>query len=472
MEFLSQFIEVNRDVIFFVYGLAFFLLGMGIALQTRRHSRLDLASSLKWLAAFGVTHGFYEWGDVFIPLQEIYLSTRTIVWLDNLHSILLIVSFLCLLQFGISLFLPLTSPAWLPRLRRYWPIIPIGLMLIWGGSVVYYANRLPDANINTIVNALGRYFLAFPGALLAAFGLRSHAQQRIAALNVPSIIRNLKVASWALFAYALLAGLIPPQVAFFPGDWLNTTTFREMLGVPVVVFRSLIALVISISIIRAMEVFEVETLRFIESMEQQQILAAERQRLARDLHDGAIQSVYSAGLLVEAATRLVPADTPAAARLQKAIVVLDDTVTDLRRNLNSLKAPVSEQPIRQIIEKIAVEPRLRSLVSILLDLKLPEDLTLRYVASDHISAIVYEALSNTIRHSQAQNTWIAAGINEKSIWLTVQDDGIGMPGNTQPGNGIANMTDRAHLLGGELRFETLPNRGVCLRLEVPLEGVR
>ena len=472
MELLSQFIDVNRDVIFFVYGLAFFVLGLGIALQTRRNSRLELASSLKWLAAFGVTHGFYEWGDVFIPLQATYLSAQTIAWMDNLHSIILIVSFLCLLQFGISLFLPLTSPAWLPRLRHYWPAVPMTLILIGVGMLVYYTHRLPDADMNTIVNALGRYFLAFPGALLAAFGLRSHAQQRIAALNVPSIIRNLKVAGWALFAYALLAGLIPPRVAFFPGNWLNTASFREMMGVPVVVFRSLIALVISYSVIRAMEVFEVETLRFIESMEQQQILAAERQRLARDLHDGAIQSVYSVGLLVEAAARLVPSDTPAAARLQKAIEVLDDAVTALRRDLDNLKAPASKRPIRQIIEQIATEPRLRSLVSIHLDLDLPGDLTLSYFTSDHISSIVNEALSNTIRHAQAQNTWITAGISEKLIWLTIQDDGIGMPGKTQPGNGIANMTDRAHLLGGELRFETLPHRGMCLRLEVPLEGVR
>ena len=46
------------------------MLGLAIALQSRRYSRLDLARSLSWLAAFGFTHGLHEWGDLFIPLPN------------------------------------------------------------------------------------------------------------------------------------------------------------------------------------------------------------------------------------------------------------------------------------------------------------------------------------------------------------------------------------------------------------------
>ena len=69
-------------------------------------------------------------------------------------------------------------------------------------------------------------------------------------------------------------------------------------------FRSLIGLVMAVTIIRALEIFEVETDRRIEALEQRSIINAERERIARELHDGAIQKVYTAGLLVESASKL------------------------------------------------------------------------------------------------------------------------------------------------------------------------
>ena len=73
------------------------------------------------------------------------------------------------------------------------------------------------------------------------------------------------------------------------------------MGVPLEIIRSIIGLVLAYTFIRALEIFDVETARRIEAMEQQQILVAERDRIARDLHDGVIQKVYTAGLLVESA---------------------------------------------------------------------------------------------------------------------------------------------------------------------------
>ena len=74
MNFIQNFFSVNYEIIYFTYGLVFFVLGLAIALQSRHSSRLDLARDLTWLAAFGFLHGFNEWGDLFIPLQAQYLS--------------------------------------------------------------------------------------------------------------------------------------------------------------------------------------------------------------------------------------------------------------------------------------------------------------------------------------------------------------------------------------------------------------
>jgi hypothetical protein len=93
--------QQNYSIIEFVYGLCFFVLGLAIALQSREHSRLELARSMPWLAAFGITHALNEWGDLFIPLQREYMAPPVIQFLLMVQLGLLAVSFTCLLEFGI-----------------------------------------------------------------------------------------------------------------------------------------------------------------------------------------------------------------------------------------------------------------------------------------------------------------------------------------------------------------------------------
>lgn len=87
---------------------------------------------------------------------------------------------------------------------------------------------------------------------------------------------------------------------------------------PPAVPRSLVGPLLAVSIIRAMEVFDLETARRIEEMEQAQIVSSERMRLARQLHDGSLQKVYTAGLLVESARKHAPAEGPVSERLARA----------------------------------------------------------------------------------------------------------------------------------------------------------
>src|SRR5512139_4077322 len=112
-ELLHNLFTANHIIVLSTYGQVFFVLGLSIALQSWRHSRLALARSLKWLAAFGFAHGLNEWGDLFIPIQAAYLSPATIELLQILHLLLLAASFACLFQFGVALLKPLGKSAWL-----------------------------------------------------------------------------------------------------------------------------------------------------------------------------------------------------------------------------------------------------------------------------------------------------------------------------------------------------------------------
>lgn len=461
---LADFFNLNGQIIYFVYGLVFFVLGIAILLQVRRSSRLDLARSLRWLAAFGIAHAFNEWGDLFIPLQSSYLDPVMIRILWALQLILLAVSFACLFEFGVAVLRPLGRTRWLHG-------FPAGIVLVW--ALVIFFILLPLISDITVwyrtANALARYFIGFPAAMLAAYGLRVHTLQRIKPLNVPVITRMLRIAGVSLGVYGVLAGLIPPPVSFFPGTLINTHIFQQLVGIPVLVFRSFVGLIIAVTIIRALEVFTVESERRIESLEQQQILNAEHDRMARELHDGAIQKVYTAGLLVESASRLSNAESEIGVRLGRAVTVLNDAIADLRRNLAELHVDTesSNEPLSEILRRKAVDPHYNSLVHIALTMKLDENKLLSPMRSGHVLAILNEALANIVRHAQAQTVNIKVEDMGEQLQLVIEDDGVGMSPEPQAGYGVRNMRDRARLLNGRLGFSKSKGRGTTVTLDIP-----
>ena len=462
MNFIQNFFSINHDVIYFIYGLMFFVLGLAIALQSRFSSRLDLARSLKWLALFGFLHGFHEWGDLFIPLQAEYLPPTIILVLNYIHLLLLAVSFTCLFEFGAALLEPLTHHSWLHSMTILvftgWALFVLWPLRIWVADFNTWYNS---------ANALARYFIGLPGGLLAAYGLRRHTLQRIAPYNVPRIVRALEAAGVSMALYSLATGLIVPAVPFFPGNWLNNDTFTRYLLVPPQLIRALIGLAIAATTIRFLEIFNVEISRQIETMEKQQILTAERERIARDLHDGAIQKVYTAGLLVRSAQNLVEEETPLAGRLSTAVGVLDDAIGDLRQNLTNLNPPVQpREPFVSTLQKLVSDPRFSSLVDISVNLDLPDSADLAPERCAHVLAIVQEALANAVRHSRARHVKVTGSQIGDSLQLGIQDDGIGIPEQVAEGNGLRNMRDRASLLHGQLKVERI-EKGTKVTLNVP-----
>jgi len=162
------------------------------------------------------------------------------------------------------------------------------------------------------------------------------------------------------------------------------------------------SLVLAYTFIRALEIFDVETARRIEAMEQQQILSAERDRIARDLHDGVIQKVYTAGLLIESAQQQASPESAVAARLKTAITVLNDALGDLRKSISELHAVTTSESLPIALRRLVEDPRFQSMVDVTLNLDLPEPDRLSPDRTEHVLAIVTEALSNVVRHARAR----------------------------------------------------------------------
>lgn len=463
---LREFFAINQTLASFVYGLIFFVLGLAITLHSRRHSRLILARNLHWLALFGFFHGFHEWGNVFIPIQSAYLAPGLIDFFRAIQVTMLGIAFTCLFQFGINLLRPL------PRAWAWLRWLPASLLLLWSSAALIwlFLTSIPLGRWQVFSTIWARYLLGFAGSALAAYGIRHQTVQLIAPFDDPRTLRMLRLVGLALAGYALVGGLLVPPAPFFPANWLNETLLEAWLGIPVPIFRSLLGLVLVLAVIRTLEIFNLEIERKLTAMEEAQILAAERERIGRDLHDHTLQSVYGAGLLLSSARHALdqPKNEVVVDNLVQAEQILDQTVSDIRRYIAELRAQPSSVGLAEGLTKLIRDSALTSMAEVNLTLDLPEDQTLSARQVSDLLAIAGEALSNVARHARARRVQLSAQLQANRLHLAVSDDGQGFPLDYVPGYGLRNMHERARLLGGELNLNSQPGQGTYLELSMPL----
>jgi signal transduction histidine kinase len=462
---LREFFQANRVIVLFIYGQVFFVLGMAIALQSWRHSRLALSRSLSWLAAFGLAHGLYEWGLVFIPFQAGYLAPPLIELLWATHAALLTLSFACLFQFGVETLRPLPG-RW--RLLRALPCLSL---LLWAGWAFGPALTLAsDLRVwQATITIAARYALGFPGALLAAVGLWRQAHQLDAAHPGSSAPRMLRVGALALGAYSVLGGLIVPPAPIAPARWLNTEQVGQVLILPVPVLRGLLGLILAVAIIRSLAIFQLELDRRLTAMEEEQMLVAERDRLGRELHDGTLQTIYAAGLLLQSAERELAhvGNAPALGRLQQSIALLNTAVGEIRAHIGELRPAPDGRSLVAGLRELAGDHQLRSLVDLDLRLDLPDERPLPPATVAHLLAITTEALSNVARHAHASQTTVRAAAQGQRLILMVSDNGHGLPADTLVGYGLRNIRERARILGGDLILQSKPGHGTTVTVDIP-----
>jgi PAS domain S-box-containing protein len=200
------------------------------------------------------------------------------------------------------------------------------------------------------------------------------------------------------------------------------------------------------------------------------VLLRERERIAMDLHDGIIQSLYGVTLSLGALRRQHGQGTRDQAVLGQAIDQLTETIQGIRDYIFQLRtgAPDEADLERGLAEKAA---ELASALGVLPRLSIAADLDqLGPESVRHLLYIVHEALSNVARHAHATDVAIEVLPWGKGIALTIADNGRGFnPARKRrrPGEGLRNMQERAHLLGANLTVTSGPGAGTTLRVELP-----
>ena len=466
MDVIRDLFTNNETLLLFIYGQVYFMLSISIVLRSHPHSRLELARTLPLLAAFGFTQALVKWGDVFIPIQTDHVPTTFISVLHVSQLFLSGLSFTFLLAFGLKV---MTLRSWEPKAIR---LLPPVIYLLWVGGVfvLWLFDIAPTDDIIRIADAISRYLLVLPGGLLAATGLYRQTKGTISSMGAPIVVTFLRAAAIALSFYALLTGVLVPPAPFFPANGLNQDILDHSLGIPAELFRALAGFVLTYSILQALKIFQIETKNWIDEIERTRALANDRERIGRELHDGTIQSIYAAGLILED-VRLALKDEPerAYAQLDRAMTSLNRTIQDIRSYIFDLRRDQVTENIETSLNRLIKDFRVNTLIDVNLQVKGKKHQDLEPDRVQNLYQIAQEALTNVARHAQACHVNVQLRYGEQQLMLRIADDGIGFPvsGVNSAGRGLKNMRERAQLLEGALVVEGTPNKGVTVVLTIP-----
>ncbi|NPA05993.1 MAG: hypothetical protein GXO54_01130 [Chloroflexi bacterium] len=456
-----SWLDQNQPLWWFLYGLVYFFLGSAMFLvRAERFSRLALARSIPSLAAFGLLHGLYAWGHLFIPLQAAVLAKPLLLFSRFWQVLLLAASFGMLFTFGHRLVPDDVLP------HRLFRIGSAALLISGVAWMAAFALTHPQTDlILRGWDAQVRYWLGIPASLLAAYGLWQHAQRHIRPLKVEHIYRMLQIAGISFFLFGLIIALVGPPAPILLNHWLNREQWMAWLHVPPEMFLTLLGLGMTVGMVRGMEIFAVETQRLLSDMELRNVQSKERERIARELHDGALQQVYAAGLLARALLRRVPQELQE--EIQRIIDSLDTATAEMRRLLQEGMPEVHSADLNGLLRNLVQDAQHISGAEIRLstDSDLPPMEPKRLV---HVLAFVREALANAIRHAQSPYIDVRAYRRAEEVIIEVQDYGRGLPKHVTPGFGLNNMQDRALLLGGRMELVSEPGQGTRVILHLPL----
>ncbi|MBI2983741.1 MAG: GAF domain-containing sensor histidine kinase [Chloroflexi bacterium] len=198
----------------------------------------------------------------------------------------------------------------------------------------------------------------------------------------------------------------------------------------------------------------------------------ERQRIGMDLHDGAMQSLYGVGLLLEDAGERLPAEArDTRATIDRAVELLNGTIAEMRRYVMGLR-PIrgAERPLSESLPTLASQIGDQARLSVTVDVDPEAERDLDPEQREAAFYVAADALMNVARHARATRAQIRLSHSDGRAVLEVRDDGVGFdPATRGPGLGLRNMRERAFVAGGRLEVGSEPSRGTTVRLELPLE---
>jgi len=198
-------------------------------------------------------------------------------------------------------------------------------------------------------------------------------------------------------------------------------------------------------------------------------LEAERQRMARELHDTLAQGLAGLVLQLEALEATLERGD-----VQRALQIAGQakdrartTLGDARRAINDLR--LSEgNPMEAIAQEVE---RFSTATGIPCQLVMPASFNVSERNGQHVLRCVSEGLANVARHAQASQAWITIQGEDGQLKIEIRDDGLGFNAEAETSGGhygLLGLRERARLAGGQMSIDSRPGSGTTLCMSIPV----
>ncbi len=196
----------------------------------------------------------------------------------------------------------------------------------------------------------------------------------------------------------------------------------------------------------------------------------DRERIAKELHDGVIQALFAVGMNLQATEANAGDPEAVRARLNGAVDGIDMAIRDLRNYIFGLRPGIlADRQLDQALHQLVEEFQEKS--GVVTAVEIDERVAAQFGnTATQLVQVTREALSNVARHAQATTCRVSLVQRDESAVLEIDDDGHGFqPGRGRSrGQGLRNMRERVEAIGGAFSLESSPAEGTTVRIQLPL----
>ncbi len=213
----------------------------------------------------------------------------------------------------------------------------------------------------------------------------------------------------------------------------------------------------------------------VQDQQNEMVVVAERNRIARDMHDGLVQYVYALGLQLEHARDLVVEQPGAVAPvLTSSIQQTNHVLSEMRTFIYQLRPIImKEKEIGQWVLDLCRQFQEATGIPVEAEVGAPAEDALSPAISIALFRIIQETLANIYKHAEATRATVLLDFGTSGARLVIEDDGHGFDVDARParaiqqGHGLANIEERVRELGGTLALESAPDAGTRLEAVFP-----
>jgi signal transduction histidine kinase len=199
----------------------------------------------------------------------------------------------------------------------------------------------------------------------------------------------------------------------------------------------------------------------------------ERERIAMDLHDGIIQSIYAVGLTLDTVKLQMMSDPTHSERaMAEAIFRLNGVIRDIRAyilDLQPSRVPMDDMPAA--LGRLANEFRANTLIEAEVRAEAGVGRELDPAVRSAMFHISQEALANVAKHAQATRVWLNLADDDGEVVLQVIDNGRGFDLGATPallGHGLSNIVERGHAIGAQVDIASGLGEGTTITVRLPV----